>query len=917
MPVLKKIIYLICFCPICLWSQQLTLSKIDSLNEKAEQFYYYEKDSAYFYFDQVKEIAKTINSDSILIESLFSSSGVSSYHYDLSRMSANLNQLDSLISGTTILNTDNSNILLYYQGDYHLKLLEYSKSREAFEKIIQNNNSLTTKSETVTSLASAAYSFLGKLYMIEGKYDDAKSLYRKNIRDIQKSENIDLEALTGNYNLLAEVLIKEKQFKEANTYLLKAYAYNKKEKNTNSAISNAFHIAENYGYQLQKDSAFLFLNDAKELFENKPIFQVKYHLKKAIIHKNNWEYEVAIIEIDSAINRIRNNFEKQKNSDLEIAYYEKGLLQNLLGFHEKALINFDLALKTSLDKTDKDPNSLKLFKNKAETLNFNNDIESYLKTISVVNEASTFLNQVKPSFKNSIDKLFLIENAYPIFESGIESSQNLFKLSKNDFYINEAFQFSENSKSVLLLEALLSSKATEFAKIPKEVLARETQLKAEITHIEKQITISESLEVGVEDQLFDLKQELRNLIVDIETNYPTYYDLKYNSKILTLPEVQEELTENELFISYFYGNNTIYTIAITKNDKSFQRIQVTDELENNINDLHALLSNPKSNRDSLYKLSYTIYQKLLHPTLKLHPQERIILAPDGLLNYIPFGSLVTNDKENRYLIEDKNISYVNSATLWSQLNSKKQTNIKLLAFAPSFDSNTLSDVTRSQILGNLPHNRNEVKQVSTTFPGKSFIDDQATLQNFTSSLSDFSVLHLATHAVFDDKNPEYSYLAFTPKKESDDLLFVKDLYNLTLNASLVTLSGCESGIGELKRGEGFLSLARGFFYSGAASISSTLWKVNDNSSSELMGEFYENLADGKTKDASLRDAKLSFLQKNRENGLAHPYYWSGYIIQGNTQPLVTSSKWQWYLYGGIIIVFLIFLGRKKLIQLFK
>ncbi|CAN0602674.1 unnamed protein product, partial [Ectocarpus sp. 12 AP-2014] len=221
---------------------------------------------------------------------------------------------------------------------------------------------------------------------------------------------------------------------------------------------------------------------------------------------------------------------------------------------------------------------------------------------------------------------------------------------------------------------------------------------------------------------------------------------------------------------------------------------------------------------------------LLGPILELHPQEKIILAPDGLLNYIPFGSLVSNETEHRYLIQDRTISYVNSATLWSQLNNKKQNSANLLAFAPSFDANIPSDGTRSQVLGNLPHNRNEVQQILTSFTGKSFINDQATLQNFTATLPDYSVLHLATHAVFDDKNPEYSYLAFTPKSESDDLLFVKDLYNLTLNASLVTLSGCESGIGELKRGEGFLSLARGFFYSGAASISSTLWKVNDNSS---------------------------------------------------------------------------------------
>ncbi|HDZ07292.1 hypothetical protein LCGC14_0117850 [marine sediment metagenome] len=916
MRTINLIIIVLYFLPIYIWPQNATLSTIDSLNKKAEQHYYYEKDSAYFYFDQVKEIAKEINSDSTLIESLFNTTGVASYHYDLRRISANLNQLDSLIYSTNDFNSDNSNILLYYKGDYHLKLLEYSKSRTAFEKIIKNYNSANAKSETLTSLASAAYSFLGKLYMIEGKYDNAKSLYRKNIRDIEKSENVDLEALTGNYNLLAEVLLKEKKYKEANAYLLKAYAYNKKEKNINSAITNAFHIAENYGHLLQKDSALLFLNDSKKLFINKPIFHPKYHLRKAQIHKNNWEYEIAIIEIDSAIGVIKENFEKQKNTDLEIAYNEKGLLENLLGFHDKALLNFDLALNESLNKIDKDPNTLKLFKNKAATLNLKENEESYQNTISVVSEATTFLNQVKPSFKNSVDKLFLIDNAYPIFESGIEASYNLYKLTKNNSYIDNAFQFAENSKSVLLLEALLSSQATQFASIPNKVLAREAQLKAEITHIEREITISENIENSIEDKLFHLNQELRNLIVDIEKKYPAYYNLKYNSKVLSLAEAQENLAENELLVSYFYGSQNIYTIAATKNKKHIESITTSDKLESDINNLHGLLSNPKSNLDSLSLLSHSLYKILLAPVLSNFTEEKLIIIPDGLLNYIPFESLVSNPEKNTYLIQDKTISYVNSVTLLSQLNGKKQVSTKLLAFAPSFNSTTPSDGTRSQVLGNLPHNRNEVQQILTSFTGKSFINDQATLQNFTAILSDYSVLHLATHAVFDDKNPEYSYLAFTPNTASDDLLFVKDLYNLTLNASLVTLSGCESGIGELKRGEGFLSLARGFFYSGAASITSTLWKINDNSSSDLMGNFYLNLADGKAKDESLREAKLTFLEKNKENGLSHPYWWSGYIIQGNTKPLLSSSKWHWILYCSIVIL-LLFLGRKRLVQLFK
>src|SRR5690606_3182575 len=100
------------------------------------------------------------------------------------------------------------------------------------------------------------------------------------------------------------------------------------------------------------------------------------------------------------------------------------------------------------------------------------------------------------------------------------------------------------------------------------------------------------------------------------------------------------------------------------------------------------------------------------------------------------------------------------------------------------------------------------------------------LLNFQAKSGNYSILHLATHAVFNDGSPEFSYLAFTPSVSTPYLLYTKDLYNLKLNADLVTLSACESGMGTLHRGEGLMSLARGFYFSGSNAIMSTLWKIN-------------------------------------------------------------------------------------------
>ena len=157
-------------------------------------------------------------------------------------------------------------------------------------------------------------------------------------------------------------------------------------------------------------------------------------------------------------------------------------------------------------------------------------------------------------------------------------------------------------------------------------------------------------------------------------------------------------------------------------------------------------------------------------------------------------------------------------------------------------------------------------------------------------------------------------MAFTPEQDGEHLLYVRDLYQLELDAAMVTLSACESGIGELKAGEGFISLARGFFYGGAASLASTLWKINDASSATIMGDFYQNLASGQTKDVALQNAKLAFIQSNQQNPRSHPYYWSAYVLSGNSKPVAGPSSWIWYLLGGVVLVVLGAVVRKRLVQ---
>ncbi|MFK7811524.1 MAG: CHAT domain-containing protein [Maribacter sp.] len=898
--------------------KEVEFSQIESLKKEGQKFYYTQKDSAYYYFDKVYAISKKNNDTENLIEALFSFAGIASYNHDLKKMGAAIKELEDLLK--TYEDFDfptadyNINVLYYYKGTYQLLLSDNISSRRTFQKIIKNIKNIPEEQQTATlqSLMSASYSFLGKIYLKENKYELAKEIYANTIRGIEENDPKNFDALYGNYNLIAEVYQREQKYMQSNRYLIKTFEYNKTHNNTNAAISTAFYLSENYNKIKKQDSALFYLSQAKLAFNENPVFYHRYHLIKSAIHKNLKEYHLALNELETSLKEIQTRFDGERNIDQAIVLNQMGLLHEILNNDEKANFYYVSALK-ELNKDFKNHiHSIKISKNLAELLNKKREENSYFEAIKTVDKAVLTLDVLKPTFKNQEDKLFLIENAFPLFESGLEAAYQVFKVSSKDTLVDLAFNYSEKSKSILLLEALLGAKATQFANIPNDILERELQLKSEITFVEKQLNQNKETDPEKEDELFALQEDYRQLIQNIDANYSTYYDLKYNTAIQSISGVQKLLAKNEKLISYFYGNGAIYAIGIAKNSKHIERISIDGSLENEIGELHRMLGNPKSDLKVLSKVSYRLYDRLVAPFLTSETHQKLIIVADGLLNYIPFGALNISEKNPAYLMEKYAVSYANSATLYAQLLERNTAEGDLLAFAPSFNGEQVQiDPSRDSLLP-LPHNKREVAQILTSFEGRSFVDENASLQNFTSELSNFSILHLATHAVFDDASPEYSYLAFANDKEEENMLYVSDLYNLQIKADLVTLSACETGIGELKRGEGFVSLARGFFYSGASSIASTLWKVNDASATTLMDSFYKNLSDGNTKDIALQKAKQKFLKTNRQNGLAHPYYWSGFIISGNASAVVETNYFVWIVLIGLalfLVGFLVF--RKK------
>jgi CHAT domain-containing protein len=181
----------------------------------------------------------------------------------------------------------------------------------------------------------------------------------------------------------------------------------------------------------------------------------------------------------------------------------------------------------------------------------------------------------------------------------------------------------------------------------------------------------------------------------------------------------------------------------------------------------------------------------------------------------------------------------------------------------------------------LAYAEKEVKYIARSFKGAEvYTGNKATEKRFKERAYDFRWIHLATHYLVDDAQPMYSkiMLAQSEADEEDGMLQTYEIYNLQLNADMVVLSGCNTGLGKMIRGEGLLGIARAFQYAGASSLLVSLWPVEDETTAYLMQSFYRNLKNGGPKNEALQKAKIELIHSNDAKN--NPFYWGPFVLMG-------------------------------------
>ena len=455
------------------------------------------------------------------------------------------------------------------------------------------------------------------------------------------------------------------------------------------------------------------------------------------------------------------------------------------------------------------------------------------------------------------------------------------------------FYFIEKNKAQLLQQDILYYQTKEKLKISQSLIAKETALRLELYQLEHQQNNSN------QTTILKTKRTLEKLQDSIKSLSPEHF--KKRKLITNLKNVQNTLKANSCILEYSIFKQSGYGLYIDYTAIVPFKLEALHDLEAESKQLLKYISKPfdtKDDHEAYVKLASSIYQSVIPKELskKLSNKTTLTIIPDGYLISIPFEALINENK--KYVIETHAVGYQFSNSLSLSLQAKSSNSPEVNIFAPiHFSDKKLSP---------LPKSLEEANNIEKITKAAIYTEGHATKQQFLSSLNSASIMHLATHANANDAISPW--IAF-----NDDKIELKELYLTRNNADLVVLSACQTNTGQLAIGEGVMSLSRGFLQTGSKSIISSLWNVDDHSSSQIMSSFYEQLNDTNTKPEALRKAKLAYLE-NSSLSESSPYYWASIVLIGNESPIMLPAKYN-LLFRGLIILLVIiiiaFILKKK------
>lgn len=761
--------------------------------------------------------------------------------------------------------------------------------------------------ETQSLALAICYSNLGIVYWNSGNKSTALSYHEQSLAIKNSILKPSDPQIADAYNNIGLIYLADEYLKAIN-YLNKALKiYEEAYGSNHPKVANCYsNLAFAYSGQSSHREAIQYLDLVLEIWESN--FEGDHPNKaftisnKGRILEQRGDLNQALIMQQEALNQylrmygekhpevancyflLANIYQKQNKFLAAAENYQASIFANL--YTQTSSNLYDIPQLQEYYNADILLSSLQAKAKAMEALHYEKTLKprDLIHSLDCYTSCDALITIIRQLRLTEADKLRLAAIASDVYDNGIRVAIELSKrtFSKNK-YQSLAFNFCERSKSAILLEAINETKAKSFSGIPNQLLVQEDSIKTQISFLKQQLAESTENNDNIKKTLFSYQDAYQQFIADLEQDYPSYYNLKYSQNQTTAVQLSKSLDTNTAAISYFTGQSTIYVFVVTN-----QGLQITEKRKND-----DFIKTVKSFRNSI---KYHIFDAYLASSALLYTQlipkldrniKSLIFLPDGILGTIPFEALTQPSNESdytslNYLLKSYKISYDYAATLLYERLAKKETSTAsgILLTAPiSFLQNDLK-------MPELPGTKEEVKEIrylflSTDHKPMVRLENEAN-ENFlkSSDLAQFKYLHFATHGIVNESKPELSRIFLTPDATDDGNLYSGEIYSLGINADLVTLSACETGLGQIAKGEGIVGLSRALMYAGAKNLIVSLWQVSDSSTAELMIDFYrQHLHHSQNPYFSddLQKAKLNLIASGK---FANPYYWAPFILVG-------------------------------------
>ncbi|MES1242575.1 MAG: CHAT domain-containing protein [Acidobacteriota bacterium] len=541
-----------------------------------------------------------------------------------------------------------------------------------------------------------------------------------------------------------------------------------------------------------------------------------------------------------------------------------------------------------------------------------------------IEEAMRIVESVRPKVAGQRLRASFFASRRDYFDFYVDLQMRMEKEEPGAGHLAVALAASERARARALLDLLAEGRIDVRQGIAPELKQRETEIAQRITWLQSRIiedlsgrSPGSTGTAPIEAELDRSEEERERLEWQIRREHPHYAAVSHPLP-LQLERIQQLLDDHTALLEYSVGQERSFLFVVTRQGLSAYPLPSGPELARSVEDLRQTLAESGRRLYGRYVAgAWSLYQSLIQPAEPLlRDKPHLIVAPDGPLLLLSFEALLTAPAPAGrglydhlpYLILDRSVTYVPSASVLAELGeprpvASRPPGSKLflgfgdpdygaLPAAPQPAPATSEEGSLSRVLQRaglphpqpLPESRNEVLGIARLFPAdrvQLYLGPQASEERVKDNpyLRDAWRIHFAVHGFTDETKPELSGLVLSLGGDAgqDGLLQVYEIFNLQLDADLVVLSACDTGLGMNVSGEGLLGVTRALLYAGAASVVVSLWRVADTSTADLMVRFYQHLGNDDDKAEALRLSKLELIRGGR---FAHPSYWAPFILIG-------------------------------------